>query len=69
MTRFEVLRNRALEIADFEMNFEMNLKRVSFMLLRACRVTDQQFIQLTRPTQGRLPADEAQYRQLFFALR
>ena len=39
------------------------------MLLRACRVTDQQFAMLTQPTNGRLPNDEPTYRALFTALR
>jgi hypothetical protein len=65
LTRFEVLRNRSREVADFEMNFE----GISFMLLRSCRVSDQQFIMLTQPTNGRLPNDELQYRNLFAALR
>ena len=39
------------------------------MLLRACRVNDQQFLMLTQPTNGRLPNNEATYRNLFAALR
>ena len=39
------------------------------MLLRARRVSDQQFIMLTQPTGGLLPNTEAQYRALFVSLR
>jgi len=65
LTRFEVVRHRATDIGNFDMSFE----GISYMLLRACRVTDQQFIMLTQPTNGRLPNAEPEYRNLFGALR
>ena len=65
LTSFEIVRNRAVENSNFAMNFECT----SYMLLRACRVTDQQFLMLTQPTNGRLPNNEATYRNLFASLR
>lgn len=65
LTRFEVVRNRATELGNFDMSFE----GISYMLLRSTRVTDQQFLMLTQPTNGRLPNDEPAYRNLFTALR
>ena len=65
LTLFEVTRERAREVGNFNMSYE----GISYMLLRACRVNDQQFIMLTQPTDGRLPNDEPGYRRLFTALR
>ena len=65
LTRFEILRNRAVENGQFAMSFE----GTSYMLLRACRVNDQQFLMLTQPTNRRLPNNEATCRNLFAALR
>ena len=50
LTRFEIVRNRAMEMCNFNMSFE----GISYMLLRSCRVTDQQFLMLTQPTNGRM---------------
>ena len=58
LTRFEIVRNRATEVGNFDMSYE----GISYMLLRSCRVSDQQFLMLTQPTNGRLPNDEAGYR-------
>ena len=65
LTRFEIVRSRANDLGNFNMSYE----GISYMLLRACKVNDQQFIMLTQPTQGRLPNNEPEYRGLFSALR
>ena len=54
LTRFEVTRERATEVGAFRMSYE----GISYILLRAIRVNDPQFIMLTQPTNGRLPNDE-----------
>ena len=65
LTRFEIVRHRATDTGNFQMSFE----GIAYMLLRACRVNDQQFLMLTQPTGGRLPNNEPEYRNLFGALR
>ena len=47
----------------------MNFEGISYMLLKACQTTDQQFMKLTQPTGGHLPNTEPEYRALFGALR
>ncbi len=64
-TRFEITRHRATDQGNFDMSFE----GISYMLLRSCRTSDQQFVMLTQPTNGRLPTTEQEYRNLFSALR
>jgi hypothetical protein len=65
LTRFEIVKTRATELG----NFDMSIEGVTYMLLRACRVSDQQFIMLTQPTGGLLPNTEAQYRAFLVSLR
>ena len=48
LTRFEIAKTRATELG----NFDMSIEGVAHMLLRACRVSDQQFTMLTQPTGG-----------------
>ena len=47
----------------------MSYEGIAYMLLRSCRTSDQQFVMLTQPTNGRLPTTEQEYRNLFSALR
>ena len=65
VTRFDLVRTRAREVGNFQMSIDL----LSYMLLRSARVTEQQFIQLTQPTDGRLPTTDAEYRNMIAALR
>jgi hypothetical protein len=65
LTRFETTHIRATNEASFSMNFE----GMSYMLLRAIGVTDQQLIQLLAPTGGTFPSDQPQHTNLHAALR
>ena len=65
LTRFEIVRHRANEVGNCQMSIDL----LSYMLLRACRVTEQQFLMLTEPTGGRLPTTDAEYRNMYAALR
>ena len=65
ITRFEILRWRAAENGGFVMSVE----GLSYMLMKSCRVNDQQFIQLLQPTQGRFPRNDAELRAMYGALR
>jgi hypothetical protein len=50
LTRFEIVKTRATELG----NFDTSVEGITYMLLRARRVSDQQFIMLTQPTGGLL---------------
>ena len=65
ITRFEVTRQRAAEGG----NLVMSVEGLTYKLLRACQVSDHQFMNLLLPTQGRLPQTDRELMNMFSALR
>jgi hypothetical protein len=65
ITRFEVTRQRAAEGG----NLVMSVEGLTYKLLRSCKVSDHQFMNLLLPTQGRLPQTDREHMNLFSALR
>ena len=65
ITRFEVTRQRAAEGG----NLVMSVEGLTYKLLRACKVSDHQFMNLLLPTQGRLPQTDRELMNMFSALR
>ena len=65
LTRFDITRNRAAN----DGGIGINIKGLTLFLLRACRVTDSQLLQLLIPFQGRYPNNDAEFTQLCAALR
>ena len=65
LTRFDIVRHRA----SIEGNLGMNTQATSWILLRACRCSDEQLMRLLQPTNGLFPANDAEYSQLCIQLR
>ena len=65
LSRFAVTRQRAEENGAFALSVE----GLSWMLLKACRVNDQQFLTLLQPTNGRFPRNEPELRAMTEAIR
>ena len=47
----------------------MSVEGLTYKLLRACKVSDHQFMNLLWPTQGRLPQNDRELLNMFVALR
>jgi len=65
LARYELVRNRARQEGNFDMNIEGN----AFQILRAIQCTTNQFVEFLRPFQGRLPNTDAEYRRLLGDMR
>jgi hypothetical protein len=65
LTRFEILRQRA----SGEATMTMSIEGLSWLLLRACHVNDQQLLQLLADFRGRFPTNEVEMRTLYTSLR
>jgi len=65
LIRFDVIRQRAREQGALTMGIE----GLTWILLRACHVNDQQLLQLLQPFDTRFPTNDVQFRQLYAALR
>ena len=66
LSRFMAVRHRA---ASGGAGMVMNWEGMSFTLLRACGVNNQQFMQLLQPFQHRFPNNEAEFQSLQLTLR
>ena len=66
VSRFEVIRVRARTEGG---GAQMSVESMSLLVLRACGVNQQQFMQLTQPWQNRLPSTENDFGILLMHLR
>ena len=65
ITRFDMLRQRAFDMGQLT----ISVTGLTWLLLRACEVSDTQLLQLLGPFQGRFPQDEAEFSALKVQLR
>ena len=65
LSRFDVIRLRSQEQGQMM----MSIQGLSFLLLKAIGVTDQQLLTLLMPFNGNYPGTEMQYQQLQMSLR
>ena len=65
LSRFDVIRLRSQEQGQMM----MSIQGLSFLLLKAIGVTDQQLLTLLLPFNGNYPGTELQYQQLQTSLR
>ena len=65
ITRFDITRQRSQN----DGGMGLNVQGCSFLLLKACRVNDQQLLQLLQPFQGVYPANDQEYQRLCTGLR
>ncbi|CAE7353799.1 RE1 [Symbiodinium sp. CCMP2592] len=65
ITRFDMLRQRAFDMGQLT----ISVTGLTWLLLRACEVSDTQLLQLLGPLQGRFPQDEAEFSALKVQLR
>ena len=65
ITRFDGVRQRAQDQGAMV----MSVQGISWLLLRACGVSDSQLINLLQPTMGLFPATQEQYNAMCTALR
>ena len=65
LTRYDLVRQRA----QGDGNFVMSVEGCALMLMRCCHVNNQQFIQFLQPFGGRLPTNDAEFRDLTHNMR
>ena len=65
LTRFDIVRHRA----ETEGNLGMNIQTISELLLRACRLNEEQLLRMLEPTQGLPPRTDQEFTAMCTRLR
>ena len=65
LTRFDITR----QVAANDGGVGLNTKGLSWFLLKACKVTDQQLLTLLQPFNGQYPNDDNEFSQLCTSIR